>query len=96
LQLTIELLSCHTFRQTAKLQVTDIRFARIGKASLQMHMAEQRKLKRMRACADGTAPELLAGAPDLIRSMEVVHQACVQDNARNNSVLASFRAAGAP
>ena len=68
---------------TAKAQVTDVRFARVGKVSLASIQSKQRQQKRAAARDAETAPLLQAGISDLVESIGCIHRACVPRSANS-------------
>ena len=76
------------------MQVTDLRFARIGKLKLEPVLKKQRQRERKVARLAETAPVLLAVPSDMAESMRAVHSGTMEDNAQHNSVVRTFRAAG--
>ena len=79
---------------TAKQQITDIRFAKLGKDAQKVEARKIRRGQRMRAVQDGTAARLTASALDCLRLARAMHAATVQDNADYNYVLKCYRMAG--
>jgi hypothetical protein len=81
-------------RQTAKTQVTDIRFARLGKLAGEEAKNKRRKLMRLRAHAENTHSTLVSKHLDLIYICHAMQTACINDNRENQGVLKAFRMGG--
>ena len=80
-------------KQTAKCQVTDIYFARVGKAAGQQAKQKLRRAQRAKARDQGVAARLEAGAYESIVIIKAMHDACVA-GAKEGKVEQSFRKAG--
>lgn len=80
-------------KQTAKTQVTDIYFARVGKAAGQITKQTLRRNQKKKARDQGVAARLEAGAYESIVIMKAMHAACVA-GAKEGKVEQSFRKAG--
>ncbi len=81
-------------KQTGKQQVTDLRFGRLAKVSLEPVLARQRCKKRRKAEHMDSAAVLLSNTSDMAEAMRTVHRACEDDNEQNNSIVKTWRAAG--
>ena len=81
-------------RQTAKTQVTDVRFAKIAKNGAEEIKAKRRRVHRLRNRGLGQADTLISKHTDLIMIALDMHKACVDDNTSNNGVVKAFRMAG--
>ena len=78
-------------KQTARMQITDIRYAKIGKDAQRPEAAAIRRGQRLRASREGVAPTHESKATDCARLANAMHSACVKDNAENNGVLRAAR-----
>ena len=81
-------------RQTAKTQVTDIRYAKIGKDGAKPMMTMRRRLHREKAKKKGVAPTLVSTHLDLMNIASAMQAACINDNKKNKGVLKAFRMGG--
>ena len=81
-------------RQTAKLQVTDIRYAKIGKDGTVAMKATRRKLLREKAKHAGVAAMLCSRHIDLMHIVSSMQVACVRDSVANKGVLKAVRMGG--
>ncbi len=81
-------------RQTAKTQVTDVRFAKMAKNGAEDIKAQRRRVHRVRNKERGEADNLMSKHTDLIMIAQGMHKACVDDNKANSGVLKAFRMAG--
>ena len=81
-------------RQTAKTQVTDIRYAKIGKDGAKPMMTMRRRLHRKRARQHGKAPTLTSTHLDLMHIALAMQRECIKDNKKNKGVLKAFRMGG--
>ena len=78
-------------RQTAKLQVTDIREAKIGKEAAVAIMASRRRLHRIAAKKKGVVPTMCSRHLDLMHIAFAMQRACIKDNEKEQGVLKAFR-----
>ena len=81
-------------KQTAKLQLTDIRFAKLAKVRQERHKPKIRtKLRRAAGRLGKAAQMCLKGRLKLEMACEM-HAACVEDNENNQGVLTAARSSG--
>ena len=76
-------------RQTAKQQVTDIRFAKLGKDAAEALKPHRRRLHRERCKEADFAPTLESKHFDLMHLVIAMQEACVRDNLENRGVFSS-------
>ena len=81
-------------KQTARLQITDVRYARLGKDVLAAAKAKHRKAQRKKAKSEGTSAKLEAGPYEVLDSMIQIHKACKADGEKNNGVVKAARMTG--
>ena len=81
-------------RQTAKLQVTDIREAVIRKRAATPIMASRRRLHRIAAKRKGVAPNMCSRHLDLMHIAIAMQRACIKDNENEKGILKAFRMGG--
>ena len=80
-------------KQTAKLQLTDIRYAKIGKDAATKKKHRIRQSMRRKAYKTGVAPKLEAGTNEIMELANCMHGACVAE-AKQGSVEKDIRRAG--
>lgn len=82
-------------RQTAKTQVTDVRFARAAKVAATPVIEKCRQRMRAKARERNCTPQILiAKHRDLIEVARAMQQACIDDNEQKQGVLKAFRMCG--
>ncbi len=81
-------------KQTAKLQVTDVKFAKLGKDAAQKVKIKLRRLNRKAAQQIGTAAVQKANAYTSLKTVTAMHEATVKANSENDAVLKAFREGG--
>ena len=79
---------------TAKMQVTDIRFSKLGKDAARAEQVKVRTAQRRKADAKGEAPNLTSRCLEVMMIGVAMHKACEKDNRENESVILAFRMAG--
>ena len=85
---------CIGIKQTAKTQVTDIRFAKLGKDAANGKKTERRRLRRIKAKKQSVAAQLVSKKLDLMHICLTMMHACIADNAQNKGVVKAFRMGG--
>ena len=83
-------------KQTFRCQLTDVGFAANGKKAGEVKKRELRRAQRVRAAREGVSAKLEASAFELLSVAVAMHADCVQRNAEEQKVLATFRACGWP
>ena len=78
-------------KQTARLQVTDVRFAKIMKDRGRTVKEKMRRLKMKKARREGVATHLQATHKELLYYATEMHAATVEDNASNEGVVMAAR-----
>ena len=88
--------SQHTLGQktTEKLQVTDVRMAKIAKDMQKKVAPLLRKTMRDLAARAGVAPSLVSKQAQALLLTTMMHSALVKDNVENNGVVKAARSAG--
>ena len=81
-------------KQTAKLQVTDVKFAKLGKDAAQKVKIRLRRLNRKAAQHIGEAAAQKANAYTSLTTLIAMHEATVKANSENDAVLKAFREGG--
>ena len=81
-------------KQTARVQITDIRFAKLGKDALNKVKAKQRKALRAKARKEGVAAKLAKATYEIMDAMIMIHRACVDDNKTSLGVVKAARMSG--
>lgn len=79
---------------TAKIQPTDVKFAKLGKDAMRSTKIRLRRLMRQRAALQRTAPILESKAYECLCLVIAAHEACVLAANEHNAVLESFRMSG--
>ena len=74
--------------------MTDVRYAALGKVEQRQRAPEIRARQRRLAAREGTSAVLLAKHVEVLLLATYMHQACVADNEKDDTVLKAFRAAG--
>ena len=81
-------------KQTARLQVTDIRFAKCGKVRQDQMKPKIRSGLREASFRNGKAAQMLAKGELKLDLVCQMHAACVEDNQSKNGVVKAFRMGG--
>ena len=80
-------------KQTAKAQVTDLLFARIGKAAGSQMKSELRRAQRRKAAKEGVSAKLESGPYECMKILTAMHDRCVEAAAEGAVELTTRKAA---
>ena len=88
--------SQHTIgtKQTEKVQLTDVRFAKIIKDVQRQEGPALRRAQRSLAQRAGTAPQLVSKQAQMLYLCNLMHRGLEKDAAENNGVVKAARSAG--
>ena len=75
-------------------QITDIGFSKLGKDAAYRRQDEIREVMRLKARTEKVAPSYKCGAREIMEVAQAVHEAFVQENAANKTVLREYISAG--
>ena len=81
-------------KQTARLQVTDIRFAKCGKVKQDQMKSKLRRGLREASFRSAKAAQMMAKAELKLEMVCQMHAACVEDNQSSQGVVKAFRMGG--
>ena len=79
---------------TNKLQLTDVRFAKLAKNAQRRLLPTLRRAIRDRSHAEGASPTLTANCLTAMRMAVTMHRAMVEDSLQHNGVVLAAREAG--
>ena len=69
--------------QTAKLQVTDVCMAKLGKGAGEVAKVRRRRMQRLKARMQGAVASLVSKHLDLMHVATAMQSACIGDNSKN-------------
>ena len=81
-------------RQTFRTQVTDLRYAKLGKDGAEACKHRRRRLHRLKAKQESATSSLVAKHLDMMHICLAMQQACVEDNEQKDGVVKAFRMGG--
>lgn len=81
-------------KQTGRLQVTDQRFARLGKVVNSQFKDKVRTAQRRKAAELGEDPKLLNSAVETVDMIKHMHDMCQEDVAKFHSITGCLRESG--
>ena len=79
---------------TAKMQLTDVRFAKLGKDAAKPEIRRLRAAQRQLARDKGVAAQQVSKARQVLTVLVKMHKACVKDNETSQGVLKAARMCG--